>query len=128
MIENISTTNRKLSIDEVLTWLVIDRLISKDEEQGIKHYAVRWENREKNLITIICDYQSFNKSSLNKQFTENSLNEWLANRKKEKGDATQRKRGRYPFLGLPTLLKRKSLPTFLLSIAIKSSSPQGNPL
>lgn len=88
MIENISTTNRKLSIDEVLTWLVIDRLISKDEEQGIKHYAVRWENREKNLITIICDYQSFNKSSLNKQFTENSLNEWLANRKKEKGDAT----------------------------------------
>ena len=67
MIENISTTNRKLSIDEVLTWLVIDRLISKDEEQGIKHYAVRWENREKNLITIICDYQSFNKSSLNKQ-------------------------------------------------------------
>ncbi len=101
MIENISTTNRKLSIDEVLTWLVIDRLISKDEEQGIKHYAVRWENREKNLITIICDYQSFNKSSLNKQFTENSLNEWLANRKREK-----EKKGTLPFFRSTNAFKK----------------------
>jgi general secretion pathway protein E len=75
-----SKSKGTLELDEVLNCLVNDQLISKDEEQSIKHSAVRWQNREKNLITIICNHQNENKSSLGKKFTENSLNEWLAHK------------------------------------------------
>jgi general secretion pathway protein E len=75
-----SNTERKLTINEVLSWLVEDRLISIDEEQAIRQFSVRWENREKDLIEIIYDYQVEKDSKLGKKFTADKLSKWLAAR------------------------------------------------
>ncbi len=70
----------KLTIKIVLDWLVEDKLISKKEEDDISQYAISWENRDKDITEIICDYQAENNSSLGKKFTQEKLNEWLAAR------------------------------------------------
>lgn len=75
-----SNTERKLTINEILSWLVEDKLISVDEEQLIKKYAVRWENREKDLIEIVYDYQAAKDSKLGKKFSLEKLSQWLAAR------------------------------------------------
>ncbi len=74
----IAKTEQKLTLDSVLGWLVEDRLVSVDEEHAISEYAIRWENRDKELIDIICDFQAENDSSLGKTFTKEKLNEWVA--------------------------------------------------
>ncbi len=75
-----STSERKLTINEILSWLINDRLISIDEEQAIRQFSVRWENREKDLIEIIYDYQVEKDSKLGKKFTADKLSKWLAAR------------------------------------------------
>lgn len=73
-----SQPTRKLTINEVLQWLVSDQLISIHEENAIKKYATLWENREKELIHVICDYQTDKGSHTGKKFTKENLFEWLA--------------------------------------------------
>ncbi len=75
-----SNSERKLTINEILSWLIEDRLISIDEEQAIRQFSVRWENREKDLIEIIYDYQVEKDSKLGKKFTADKLSKWLAAR------------------------------------------------
>lgn len=70
--------DRKLTINEVLDWLQQDRLISKRDNQAISQYAVRWENREKDLIEIICDYQIKKGCESGKKLTNDKLSVWLA--------------------------------------------------
>ena len=69
---------RKLTIETVLGWMENDRLISENENEVICQYAVRWENREKDIVEIICDFQDEKNSHLGKKFTINKLSEWLA--------------------------------------------------
>jgi general secretion pathway protein E len=69
---------KKLTIEKVLSWLVQDELISNDEDEAIQQYAIRWENREKDIVAIICDFQNQKNSHLGKKFTVNKLSEWLA--------------------------------------------------
>ncbi len=73
-------SERKLIIDEVLSWLNQDQLISDTEEESIRIYSARWENREKEIVEIICDYQAEKEMHLSKKFTKEKLNEWLASR------------------------------------------------
>jgi general secretion pathway protein E len=73
-----SNTEQKLTLNDVLGWLVDDQLISADEEQAINQYAIRWENRDKEITGTICDFQAENDSSLGKVFTQEKLNEWVA--------------------------------------------------
>jgi len=75
-----SDLERKLSVDEVLSWLNQDHLISATEEELLKIYAARWENREKEIVEIICDYQGEEETFLSKAFTKTKLNDWLASR------------------------------------------------
>ena len=77
-----SNVERKLTINEVLTWMVADKLITDKEKDDIEQYAHRWENRDKELLNIICDYLSEAVSHLGKDFSINKLNEWLAARLK----------------------------------------------
>jgi len=74
------SSERKLTIVEVLNWLVEDQLISINEQQAIGLFAVKWENRNKDLTEIICDYQSEVGSECGKDFTATKLNKWLAAR------------------------------------------------
>ena len=78
MQEIISNTDQKLTLSIVLSWLVNDKLISKTEELLLSQYASRWENRDKEIIEIICDYQTNHNGSLRKKFTQEKLNRWLA--------------------------------------------------
>lgn len=73
-----SNTDQKLKISIVLGWLVDDKLISKVEQQLVSQYAVRWENRDKGITEIICNYQAKHSSSLGKKFTQEKLDMWLA--------------------------------------------------
>jgi general secretion pathway protein E len=68
----------KLQLEEVLGWLVKDKLITKIEDHAIKQYALRWENREKDLINLICDYQVGKDSSLGKKISFSNLTKWLS--------------------------------------------------
>ncbi len=68
----------KLQLEEVLGWLVKDKLITKIEDHAIKQYALRWENREKDLINLICDYQEGKDSSLGKKISYSNLTKWLS--------------------------------------------------
>jgi len=72
----------KLTITEILNWLLEDQLISEKELKAIEQFSVRWENRNKELTEIICDYQSDKNSHLAKDFSNTKLNEWLAARLK----------------------------------------------
>jgi len=74
------TSERKLTIEEVLGWLNKDQLISTTEEEEIRLYSARWENREKNVVDVLCDYQAEKGSQLRKNFTKEKLNEWLASK------------------------------------------------
>ena len=74
----ISNTEQKLTISMVLNWLVDDRLILKADKQLVSQYAVRWENRDKDITDIICNYQAEHESGLRKKFTQEKLNMWLA--------------------------------------------------
>ncbi len=71
---------RKLTVEEVLGWLNKDQLISMAEEEAIRLFSARWENREKDVIEIVCDYQKEEDVSLSKKFTREKLSEWLASR------------------------------------------------
>jgi len=71
-------SEKKLTIDDVLTWLNNDQLISMAEEEAIRIFAARWENRDKGLVEIICDYQAQKDTHLGKKFTQEKLSEWLA--------------------------------------------------
>ena len=71
-------SEKKLSIDDVLDCLNKDQLISMAEEEAIRVYAARWENRDKGLVDIICDYQAQKDTHLDKNFTHGKLSEWLA--------------------------------------------------
>ena len=73
-----SIIEQNLTLDMVLGWLVNDQLISAEEEQAINQYSIRWENRDKEINTIICDYQTESEASLAKTFTQEKLDEWLA--------------------------------------------------
>ena len=73
-----SNTGQKLTINDVLSWLVDDQLISDTEKQLVGQYAIRWENRDKDITEIICDYQTKHDSSLGKKFTQEKLNMWMA--------------------------------------------------
>jgi len=73
-------SERKLSIEEILGWLNKDQLISDSEEEAIRLYSARWENRGKSLVEIICDFQAEKNSRLTRKFTKEKLNEWLASR------------------------------------------------
>lgn len=75
-----SESERKLLIDDVLTWLNNDQLISRAEEEAIRIFAARWENRDKGLIEIICDFQMQKGAHLGKKFTKEKLSEWLASK------------------------------------------------
>ncbi|MCF6203722.1 MAG: GspE/PulE family protein [Methylococcaceae bacterium] len=68
----------KLQLEEVLDWLVKDKLITKIEDHAIKQYALRWENREKDFINLICDYQVGKDSSLGKKISYSNLTKWLS--------------------------------------------------
>jgi general secretion pathway protein E len=74
----ISNTEQKLTINMVLDWLVDDQLILKTEKQSVSQYAISWENRDKDITEIICNYQAKHESGLNKKFTQEKLNMWLA--------------------------------------------------
>ncbi len=74
------TSERKLTIEEALGWLNKDQLISDEEEEAIRLYSARWENREKGLDDIICEYQAEKDKQLSKKFTKETLNDWLASR------------------------------------------------
>ncbi|MCK5889679.1 MAG: type II/IV secretion system protein [Methylococcales bacterium] len=73
-------TEHKLQLDDVLSWLVDDQLISKFEDQAIKQYAIRWENREKDILNLIADYQPIKDESLGKKLSFLQLLEWLSKR------------------------------------------------
>jgi len=73
-----SASEKRLTIDEVLNWLSKDQLISIVEEEAIRIYSARWENRDKGLVDLICDYQAEKKTHLSKKFTQEKLSEWLA--------------------------------------------------
>jgi len=73
-------SERKLTVEEVLGWLNKDQLISTTEEEAIRLYSARWENREKNVVDVLCDYQAEKDSHLSKKFTKEKLNEWLASK------------------------------------------------
>ena len=73
-----SNENQKLTISIVLDWLVDDLLISKVEKQLLSQFAKRWENRDKHITEIICNYQEKQGSSLGKKFTQEKLDMWLA--------------------------------------------------
>jgi len=73
-------SERKLTVEEVLGWLNNDQLISTTEEEAIRLYSARWENREKNVVDVLCDYQAEKGSHLRKNFTKEKLNEWLASK------------------------------------------------
>ena len=75
-----SESERKLTINEILSWLLDDKLISEIEMTAIEQFAVRWENRDKEITEIICEYQADNPSQLGKGFSNTKLNEWLANK------------------------------------------------
>ncbi len=69
---------KKLTIEKVLDWMSDDRLLSIDEAEAIRVYAGRWENRAKNLVDIVCDYQAEDEAHLAKRFSREKLSEWLA--------------------------------------------------
>jgi general secretion pathway protein E len=71
-------SERKLTVDEVLGWLNRDQLISLAEEDAIRIFSGRWENREKGIVELICDYQADKENHLRKKFTRAKLSEWLA--------------------------------------------------
>ncbi len=73
-----SKTEHKLTLNEVLDWMQEDQLISEQEQQAIENFSVRWENREKQILEIICDFQENKDSRLEKKFTFQKLSEWLA--------------------------------------------------
>jgi len=73
-------SERKLTVEDVLGWLNNDQLISTTEEEAIRLYSARWENREKNVVDVLCDYQAEKGSHLRKNFTKEKLNEWLASK------------------------------------------------
>ncbi len=78
MKQQTTDTEHKLTIDDILNWLLDDQLISQVEEQEIRQFSTRWENREKDLVEIICAYQTEKESSLGKKFTSEKLSNWLA--------------------------------------------------
>lgn len=71
-------SEHKLTIELVLGWLIADKLISANDEEAIRHYSVRWENREKEILEIIYEYQTEKDSRLGKKFSVEKLSEWLA--------------------------------------------------
>lgn len=73
-----SVTEKKLTIEDILNWMSNDQLISMAEEEAIRKYSARWENRVKSLVEIICDYQAEKNTHLGKKFTKEKLSEWLA--------------------------------------------------
>ncbi|MCK5829510.1 MAG: type II/IV secretion system protein [Methylococcales bacterium] len=73
-----SESGHKIKLEEILDWLIKDKLITKFEDQAIKQYALRWENRDKDLIHLISDFQKGKDSSLGKKITYGNLSEWFA--------------------------------------------------
>jgi len=71
-------SERKLTIEDILSWLNKDQLISMPEEESLRIYSARWENREKDLVEIICNYQEQEGAQLKKKFTKEKLYDWLA--------------------------------------------------
>lgn len=79
VLENLGS-ERKLTVEEVLSWLNRDQLISMAEEEAIKVYSGRWENREKGIVDIVCNFQAEKDTRLNKNFSREKLSKWLASK------------------------------------------------
>ncbi len=76
----ISQHERKLHIEEILEWMLSDKLISDQEMSDIHEFSTHWENRDKQPVEVICLYQDSNVGTLRKHFTIEKLSQWLASK------------------------------------------------
>ncbi|WP_031435318.1 GspE/PulE family protein [Methylomarinum vadi] len=70
----------RMTIDEILEWMLADKLIDEQERGELHRFSLHWENRDKQPIEIICDYQETDNKRLRKRFTEEKLSHWVAAR------------------------------------------------
>lgn len=70
----------RLTIDEILEWMLADKLIDEQERGELHRFSLHWENRDKLPVEIVCDYQETDNKHLRKHFTEEKLSHWIAAR------------------------------------------------
>ncbi len=80
MNQDISQQERKLKIDEILEWMIADKLIDEQERAELHRFSVHWENRDKQPVEIICGYQDVEKARLRVHFTQEKLSQWIASK------------------------------------------------
>ncbi len=73
-----SPPEHKLTLTEILDWMVNDKLISHRHADKVQQYSISWENREKELLEIIYDYFSAHPVKSLQTNSLESLYEWAA--------------------------------------------------
>ncbi|WP_305908749.1 GspE/PulE family protein [Methylomarinum sp. Ch1-1] len=74
----ISQHEHRLTVDEVLDWMLGDQLIDPQEYAELHSFSLHWENRDRQAVEVICQYQAAEKGRLRKHFTEEKLSQWIA--------------------------------------------------
>lgn len=80
MNQTIIESERKITLEQTLIWLIKDQLISTFEQKALLQYANRWENRDKDILTIISDFQKTKDLSLGTKLSYHQLSEWMADK------------------------------------------------
>ncbi len=80
MKQDISQHEHRLTVDEILDWMLADRLIDEREQRELHRFSLHWENRDKRPVEVICAYQETENGRLRRHFTQEKLSQWIAAR------------------------------------------------
>ncbi|WP_256361171.1 hypothetical protein [Methylomonas koyamae] len=78
MREESKTEDRKLEIQQVIKWLQEDRILSAQDLQKCRQYAVAKINLHKHPLKVLAECELSDQTQLGKALSQEDLTQWLA--------------------------------------------------